>query len=237
LVLAASQLGPRATKTREIESGSTLTLQPITNPGVPTQEFKPLPRDFYEPSADKVAAKLLGLWLVRKTPSGPAGGPIVETEAYLCDDPACHAAPGMTARNRVMFGSPGHGYVYFIYGNHYCVNAVCRPAGIGEAVLIRAIEPELNPAFMQKQRPVKEPRQLTNGPAKLCQALKIDRALDGVDLCNGLGELFIARPPTLAAFIKARGPIVTTTRIGITKAAHLPLRFYLSRSPCISRRV
>ena len=197
--------------------------------------LRPLPRDFYEPSADIVAGRLLGHWLVRNTPAGPAGGPIVETEAYLCDDPACHAAPGLTPRNRVMFGPPGHAYVYFIYGNHYCVNAVCRPAGIAEALLIRAIEAEWNPAFMRRQRPVRDVRQLTNGPAKLCQALAIDRKLDGVDLCDSAGPLFIARAPGLAPFLRERGPVVTTTRIGITKAAHLPLRFYLAASPYVSR--
>jgi DNA-3-methyladenine glycosylase len=197
--------------------------------------FRPLPRAFYEPSAEAVAPRLLGHWLVRNTPSGPAGGPIVEIEAYLRDDPACHAARGLTARNRVMFGPPGHGYVYFIYGNHYCVNAVCRPQGLAEAVLIRALEPEFNPGWLQGNRAVAEARQLTNGPAKLCQALDIDRRLDGVDLCNTAGPLFIAENPERAQLVRKRGPLVTATRIGITKAAHLPLRFYLSASSCISR--
>src|SRR5258708_996349 len=137
--------------------------------------FKPLPRSFYEPSAKVVAPRLLGHWLIRNTPKGPCGGPIVETEAYLRDDPACHGAPGLTQRNRVMFGPQGHGYVYFIYGAHYCVNAVCMPAGVAEAVLIRAIEPALMKEAMIEQRPVRNSHQLTNGPAKLCQALDIDR--------------------------------------------------------------
>lgn len=202
---------------------------------MPMLVLQPLPRSFYEPSADVVAARLLGHWLIRNTPSGPAGGPIVETEAYLRDDPACHAAPGLTARNRVMFGPPGHCYVYFIYGNHYCVNAVCRPAGVAEAVLVRAIDAEFNPAFMRKHRPVGDSHQLTNGPAKLCQALDIDRALNGADLCDVGGPLFIARNPRLVSFRREHGPLVTTTRIGITKAAHLPLRFYLARSRHLSR--
>src|SRR5262252_380275 len=105
------------------------------------KRFTPLPESLYEPSAKAVAPQLLGHWLIRNMASGLCGGAIVETEAYLRDDPACHAARGLTRRNRVMFGVPGHGYVYLIYGYHFCVNAVCRPAGVGEAVLVRAIEP------------------------------------------------------------------------------------------------
>src|SRR5258708_31951419 len=97
-------------------------------------DFKPLARSFYEPSAEVIAPRLLGHWLIRNTPDGPVGGPIVETEAYLAEDAACHAAPGLTERNRVMFGPPGHAYVYFVYGTHFCVNAVCQPKGTAEAV-------------------------------------------------------------------------------------------------------
>src|SRR5215469_3757902 len=116
--------------------------------GQSVESFQPLPRSFYLPSAEQVAPELLGHWLIRNTADGPVGGPIVETEAYLVDDPACHAAPGLTARNRVMFGPPGHAYVYLIYGYHYCVNAVCRPAGTAEAVLIRAVEANLGTGLM-----------------------------------------------------------------------------------------
>src|SRR6266446_3260085 len=97
---------------------------------LPRRDFSALPESFYEPSAKVVAPQLLGHWLIRNTASGPCGGAIVETEAYLRDDPACHGFPGPTARNRVLFGGPGHGYVYLIYGYHFCANAVCRPTGV-----------------------------------------------------------------------------------------------------------
>src|SRR6266850_6060844 len=113
--------------------------------------FTALPKSFYQPSAKIVARQLLGHWLIRNAPNGPWGGAIVETEAYLSDDPACHGAPGPTARNRVMFGAPGRGYVYLIYGYHFCVNAVCRPSGVAEAVLIRAIEPMVGEEFMRRE--------------------------------------------------------------------------------------
>jgi DNA-3-methyladenine glycosylase len=200
-------------------------------------DFLPLPRSFYEPSARVVARRLLGHFLIRNTPAGPCGGAIVETEAYLIGDPACHGAPGPTARNRVMFGVPGHAYVYLIYGFHFCVNAVCRPAGIAEAVLIRAVEADFGGRQLRARRAVDRAEQLTNGPGKLCQAMSITRQLDGVDLCDANSPLFIAENSGLEKFRKARGPVVVTTRIGITKAAALPLRFYLDGSAYVSRRV
>jgi DNA-3-methyladenine glycosylase len=200
------------------------------------QCFRPLPRRFYEPSAKTVAPALLGHWLIRNTPNGPCGGPIVEAEAYLVGDPACHGAPGLTARNRVMFGEPGRGYVYLIYGNYYCMNAVCRPPGVAEAVLIRAVEVALGEELMHRRRKVDAVRDLTNGPGKLCLAMDIDRRLDGIDLCDAKSSLFIARNPAVVKFREERGPMVTTTRIGLTKAAHLPLRFYLEGSAFVSKR-
>ena len=200
------------------------------------RSFSPLSRRFYEPSAKVVAPALLGHLLIRKTPSGPCGGAIVETEAYLVGDPACHGAPGPTARNRVMFGTAGHGYVYLIYGYYFCMNAVCQPPGVAEAVLIRAVEAEFGEAFMRKRRPVDATRDLTNGPGKLCLAMDIDRGLDGVDLCDASSPLFIAWNPTVEKFRKERGPLVTGTRIGLTKAADLALRYYLEGSPFVSQR-
>lgn len=197
-------------------------------------EFLPWPRSFYSPSADRVAPLLLGHWLIRPAPGGPCGGIIVETEAYLADDPACHAFRGETERNRAMFGPPGHAYVYFIYGNHFCVNAVCRPRGHGEAVLIRAIEAGFGEDAMRVRRAVADPRHLTNGPGKLCEALDINRDLDGADLCDAGSRLIIARNPERDQLLADRGPMVTTPRVGITKAAGWPLRFYLAGSPFVS---
>lgn len=199
--------------------------------------FVPLPPDFYEPSAETVAPQLLGHWLIRKTAKGFCGGPIVETEAYLGEaDPASHSFRGKTERNQVMFGPGGRAYVYLIYGFHFCVNAVCRGAGVAEAVLIRAIEAEFGTALMQANRPVATPILLTNGPGKLCAALGINRKLDGENLCDAQGGLFIAMNPEVEMFRKERGPIVTTTRIGLTKAADFHLRYYLGGSPFISKR-
>ena len=200
------------------------------------RQFRPWPRSFYEPSAEVVAPRLLGQLLIHNTPEGPCGGPIVETEAYLTGDAASHSFNGETARNRVMWGPPGHSYVYFIYGNHWCFNVVCQPVGKAEAVLIRAIEPAVGLELMQGRRTVSDPRNLTNGPGKLCAALGIDGASQGSDLCDTKSGLFIARNPSLKTFMRDRGPMITTTRVGIVKAATLPLRFYLAGSEFVSRR-
>jgi len=194
--------------------------------------FVPLDRTFYERSARAVAPDLLGCWLIRRTGKGWTGGPIVETEAYISGDAACHAAPGPTDRNRVMFGPAGHTYVYFIYGCHFCVNAVCLPVGLAEAVLIRAIEPRLGTEIMQTHRNVAL-KNLTNGPGKLCAAMAITRDLNGADLCDAASPLQIVRS------LKERpplGPVVNSRRIGITKAASLTLRWHLKSSHFVSRK-
>jgi DNA-3-methyladenine glycosylase len=198
--------------------------------------FDPLPASFYKPSAAAVAPRLLGHFLLRRTERGLLGGEIVETEAYLRDDPACHGFRRKTARNRTMFGPPGRAYVYFIYGNHYCVNAVCCAPGVAEAVLIRAIQATVGLERMQENRAAHTARELTNGPGKLCEALGIGRELDGVGLCSVASPLFIARNPERRKFLMERGPRVIKTRVGIREAAHLPLRFYLERSEFVSRR-
>lgn len=194
------------------------------------------PRSFYEPSAEQVAPRLLGHWLLRQTAEGISGGVIVETEAYLCNDPSCHGYKRETRRNQAMYGPPGHAYVYFIYGNHWCVNAVCQPAGIAEAVLIRALEPRFGLAWMRARRKVSKARDLTNGPGKVCAALAIDRGLNSVDLCQITSPIVIARNAEQAALLEARGPVVTTTRVGLSQAADWPLRFYLAGSDFVSRR-
>lgn len=195
-----------------------------------------LPRSFYQPAADVVAPLLLGHLLIHRTPDGPCGGIIVETEAYLTGDAASHSYRGQTSRNRAMWGEPGHAYIYLIYGYHYCFNAVCRPTGIAEAVLVRAIEPTVGTDLMRANRIVVRPQGLTNGPAKLCAAMAVDAQLDGVDMCSAASPLIIARNPEARRYRSEHGPIITTTRIGITQAANRPLRYYLDGSRYVSKR-
>ncbi len=161
---------------------------------------------------------------------------IVETEAYLANDPACHAFRGRTARNAAMFGPAGHAYVYFIYGNHWCFNAVCGAEGVGEAVLVRAIQPLFGVKRMFARRPVATERELTNGPAKLCAALGLRREHDALPLCSQDSPVFLARNPRRSVDVRRLGPLVPTTRIGITKAADWPLRFLLTGSASVSRK-
>ena len=198
--------------------------------------FTLLPREFYLPSAKVVAPRLLGHYLLRRTPQGFAGGPIVEAEAYITNDPGCHAFVGETNRNRAMFGPPGHAYVYLIYGFYHCFNAVCQPQSCGEAVLIRAIEATISPNWMRTNRPVEKDTALTSGPGKICVALNIDRSHDNADLCDPNSPVFIAENPEVKSFRRRFGPRITTTRIGLTLAADWPLRFYLAGSPFVSRK-
>lgn len=199
-------------------------------------KFPPLPRKFYQTSAEVVAPALLGHFLLRSTPEGLCGGVIVETEAYLENDPACHAYVRQSARNATMFGDCGRSYVYLIYGMHFCFNAVCREAGTAEAVLIRAIEPTFGMGVLQANRHVPRERDLTNGPAKLCAAMNINRELDGVDICDSDSPLFIADNPDRSTLLADRAPTIQTTRVGISKAADWPLRWYLGGSDFVSKR-
>jgi len=185
-----------------------------------------LPRSFYARDTRLVASGLLGHYLVHVSPQGLAAGKIVETEAYLQNDPACHAARGMTRRNRVMFGPPGHAYVYFIYGMYYCFNVVTREEGVGEAVLIRALEPAAGIPLMQIRRGRQKLTELCRGPGCLTQALGITGKQNGRDLTGGTLVICRGKSEDL--------PTVQTTRIGIKSGAELPLRFYVAGSPFVS---
>jgi DNA-3-methyladenine glycosylase len=185
-----------------------------------------LPRSFYNRPAIQVARDLLGKVLVH----GATGGIIVETEAYLgLDDAASHAYRGITPRTEVMFGPPGHAYVYFIYGMYECVNVVAERDGTAGAVLIRALEPLVGIELMRTRRPgAKRPRDLASGPGKLTIALGITRALNGADLTKG--PLVVRDRRGAAPFEIVAGP-----RIGISKCADLPLRFTIANNEFVSQ--
>lgn len=188
----------------------------------------PFPPEFYSRNTVEVARALLGSWLLH----GPTGGVIVETEAYLgMDDPASHAFRGPTPRTEVMFGAPGRAYVYFIYGNHHCLNAVAHPPGRAGAVLLRALEPRVGLEVMRERRGRRSDRELTSGPGRLCQALGIDLSANGVPLHEG--NLVLGPPPAGAAPVPGRP--VQGVRVGITRAVHEPLRFFLEGNPHVSR--
>lgn len=177
--------------------------------------------------ADEVAPRLLGCCLVRDLDGQRLVGKIVETEAYDMEDAASHSYRGETERTRVMFGPPGHLYVYFTYGMHYCCNVVVGPAGHGAAVLVRAIEPVEGEAAMRRNRHGISGEQMTNGPAKLCYALGIDKALNGHDLHEPPLRLIVGDPLPPAS-------IMQTTRIGITQAKTVPWRFYIRDNNYVS---
>ena len=192
-----------------------------------------LGRDFYGRSTLTVARELLGQRLVRILDGQRLSGLIVEVEAYIGeDDAACHAACGRTPRNEAMYGPPGHAYVYFIYGMHHCLNVVTEETGFPAAVLIRALEPLEGLDIMRRYRSGRPDRELTNGPAKLCQALAIDRGFNGVDLCTG-EVLFIEEGRMVA-----QEEVGTSPRIGIKAdelAMSVPWRFYLQGNAFVSR--
>jgi DNA-3-methyladenine glycosylase len=193
-----------------------------------------LPQAFYSQNTVAVARALLGCYLAHLEGEQVTVGRIVETEAYLTGDPASHAFHGKTKRAAVMFGPPGYAYVYLIYGLHTCLNVVTGPEGRGEAVLFRALEPVQGVATMQARRKTSRPTLLCSGPARLTQAFAITLALNGCPLFQGDYQLWSADsfpsvPPV------EDSAIVQTTRIGISKAVDLSLRFYVKNNPFVSR--
>jgi DNA-3-methyladenine glycosylase len=184
-----------------------------------------LGKDFYARSVHDVARELIGC-VVR---NGETAGRIVETESYHMEEPACHAYAGVTERTTTLFGEPGHAYVYFSYGVHSLLNAVAEEAGVGAAVLIRALEPVDGVEEMRARRGVARDQELCSGPGKLTQALGIGLSLNGTSLVDGPIEL-LAREPG------SREPrVVIGERIGITKAPDLPWRFCDADSAHVSR--
>ena len=173
---------------------------------------------------------MLGCVLECDTEDGRASGIIVETEAYIGEhDAACHAAAGLTKRTEPLYGPPGNAYVYFIYGMHWCINAVTRARGLPSAVLIRALEPLEGVELMRRRRPrARTDRELTNGPGKLCAALGIDNRMNGIPLQR--------RPVVIRAGQSVPdGDVVVTPRIGITQAADWPLRYFVRDNQFVSR--
>lgn len=197
---------------------------PRTPPGTP------LPRAFYDRDTSIVARELLGAVIESRSEDGVTSARIVETEAYVGpDDPACHAAAGLTPRTKHLFGPPGIAYVYLIYGMYWCFNAVTREEGHGSAVLVRAVAPLEGEPIMQRRRPHARSRhELTNGPGKLCLALGITGAQNGG---------WLDEPPlrVLAGEVVPDSEVVVTPRIGITKAAEWPLRYFVAGDPFVSK--
>jgi DNA-3-methyladenine glycosylase len=214
-----------------------------TRPGPPPAARNTLTREFFDRPAQQVGPALLGCVLEHATADSLVAVALSEVEAYGgAADPASHAYRGMTERNAVMFGPPGHAYVYFTYGMHFCVNVVCGPPGVAEAVLLRAGRVVAGEEFARRRRGfdlARAPRDLARGPARLCQALAIDRSLDGVDLCAPGAELRLRAGQTSTraecnTSAERQPRIDVGPRVGITKAADTPWRFWLAQDPTVS---
>ena len=191
-----------------------------------TMNLEASDRLFLRPTSD-VARELLGCILFRETDEGRVAGRIVETEAYVADDPANHASRGKTRRNASMFGPPGHVYVYRIH-QVFCLNVVTQLEGVGEAVLIRAVEPVEGIPIMESNRGTADPRMLARGPGRLCQAFGVDKSVDGSPLDGRSLGIERSTEPV--------GEITVRPRIGIRAGADMPLRFYLAGNRFISKR-
>src|SRR6266536_3187089 len=205
---------------------------------VPTtsNQSRPLPRSFYDRDPRLVGPELLGKILVRRQGRKLLTGRIVEVEAYLgAEDPAAHASIGKTPRNSVLFGPPGHAYVYFIYGNHYCLNVSCLPDGTPGGILFRALEPIEGIKEMFKLRgiePASELKRLTSGPGRLAAAFGITRERDNAkDLTDARSDLYFADDGSPPA------QVLITKRVGITKAAEMPLRYMAAGNRFVSGRL
>jgi DNA-3-methyladenine glycosylase len=198
-----------------------------------------MPREFFARPSVPVAPDLLGCVLEHQTEAGLVAVELTEVEAYAgASDPASHAYRGKTARNAVMFGPPGHAYVYFTYGMHFCVNLVCLGNGSASAVLLRAgriIEgEELARSRRTKVTATVSSRDLARGPARLCQALDIDRSLDGADVCVPESPLRMRWPDASTTARLADRRILSGPRVGISVAAEVPWRFWIEGEPTVS---
>lgn len=189
-----------------------------------------LPQSFFTQDAVALASSLLGCQLTHRLPDGETSGIIVETEAYSQEDAASHSCKGETARTKIMFGPGGYAYIYFTYGMHYCFNVVSGPAGHGEAVLIRALEPVEGIKRMKVRRGKEDVKQLCSGPAKLVQAMGITKEDYGKPLFEG--DLVIKKSSKEG---NLRNSIVAGPRIGISKAIETPWRFWIKDNPFVSR--
>ncbi|MEV4257217.1 DNA-3-methyladenine glycosylase [Spirillospora sp. NPDC049652] len=190
----------------------------------------PLPRDFFDAPVETIAPRLLGSVLVHATDEGAVAVRLTEVEAYAGPrDPASHAYRGQTARNAVMFGPPGHAYVYFTYGMHYCANLVCGPAGTASGVLLRAGEIVGGEELAVARRPRSSVRDLARGPARLCNALAIARAENGLDVCDPDGPLRILPGDPVDPAAVRSGP-----RVGVNGGKDTPWRFWIDGDPTVS---
>ena len=188
-----------------------------------------LPRGFYNRPTLEVAEAMIGKHIVYASPWGRMAARIVEVEAYIGrDDPACHAARGLTPRNEVMFGEPGHSYVYFIYGMYHCLNFVTEQKGFPAAVLLRAAEPETGTEIMQRFSPGKKVTGLLSGPGKFCRSFGLSREQNGIDLT---GDLLFLEDHGRTGVEVARSP-----RIGVKEGSELPWRFFDAGSQAVSRQ-